>query len=181
MLSQCVRLRDLAAFAALNACGLHVSVAADAIGQPSATDIHRLEEHVRLPAGAAPIGDYVRYYYLSQEGEPRTLVGIFVDKHEFDEPSQVPSGGIVLVSHDEDVSRPWDAGCGVIHVRYTLTSSPHVTARCDPELTFSSPSGLGMFVLVALSVLLALLLAAVVWFVRWSAARKAKASGDHAT
>jgi hypothetical protein len=154
-------------------------MAGDAIDLPSATDIHRLEEHVRLPAGAASIGDYVRYYFLSPEGEPPTVVGVYVRKYYL-EPSQVPSDGIVLVGRDEDVdTQPWDAGCGIVRVRYTLASPANVTARCDPELTFSSPSGSGMLVLVALSVPLALLLAAVVWLSRRLAARRAKASVNH--
>jgi hypothetical protein len=174
MLSAICRLRAVAIFTVLNACASHITMAEEAIERPSLAEIRLIEAQIRMPRGAASIGEYFRYYFMSKTDRPRVIVGMYVEKSELEslEPSEIPATDIVVVESDADVPAPWDAGCSVVTVTYVPRGTQRVNAWCDPELTVESLSYGNRFTApVALASLLGILLAGCVWFWRRSIAR----------
>ena len=129
---------------------------------PSAAEIHAIEAALKMPDGAGPLGEYVRYYYSETDSKSRTVVGMYVQKTclEF-EKIPIPATGMVVVAGERDVPAPWDAGCEVVTVIYAPEKAAHVNARCDSELSLggyvNGEREMLVFVLVVAFLLVALL------------------------
>ena len=124
--------RTAAAFAA---AGIFASCTAvpRLAARPSAVEIHDIEAKATMPSGAASIREYVRYYYASATSRGRTITGMYVARNSL-EPSDVPTGEVVVVGSDAEVPAPFDAGCGVVFVNYDPHSASIMSSYCSAEL-----------------------------------------------
>jgi hypothetical protein len=108
--------------------------AGEMVVEPSSAEIRSLERRVKLPSQASALRTYVRYYYATADSGPvgRSVEGIYVAKSWF-KPSEIPSGDIIVVNAETDVSVPEGAKCAVLFVTYTPSNKTAV-AFCSASL-----------------------------------------------
>ena len=110
------------------------ALADEMVVEPSSAEIRSLERRVKLPSQASALRTYVRYYFATADSGPvgRSIEGIYVAKSWF-KPSEIPSGDIIVVNAETDVSVPEGAKCAVLFVTYTPSNKTAV-AFCSASL-----------------------------------------------
>jgi hypothetical protein len=91
---------------------------------PTLKDISELEGKVRMPKGAAPLKTFTREYAGRVEKGHRIIIGVYSG-----------SGGQILIdkSTQEPDDSTLDGGCGIVNVKYDVTTQRGVDVRCHGE------------------------------------------------
>jgi hypothetical protein len=91
---------------------------------PTVNDIRELESKIQMPKSAAPLNTFTREYAGHIERGHRVIVGLYSGS----------SGRIVIdKSPGELDDSTLDGGCGIVNVKYDLTTNRLVDIRCHGE------------------------------------------------
>lgn len=103
------------------------------IKEPSEREIRSIERALQMPAGAAPMSNYFRYYYAAPERRERWIEGRFIATHlmpNVDKPEEDVGLGVRDGNLLPKVS---GAGCELIAVRYHPRERAVTSIRCAGE------------------------------------------------
>jgi hypothetical protein len=122
----------------LVAATLSLSLAAPALAKsrvPTVAEIAVVERAVQLPAGARPLGDYVRHYTFrparAHGRQPNVIAGIFVvpglEMGKWNRRPGAYGAAILPTPHIAD------GGCAVVHVFYDPEARRMIGAFCNGD------------------------------------------------
>ena len=112
--------------------------AAEVVDKPTEAEIQYIETHIDMPNDAGPLDNYIRFYYVGEDKQQRTIEAGYVSRSDI-EPSKLPVNPIVVVQGYDDVPAWYDASCAAVRISYTPQRSTKVEARCDPSLELFTP------------------------------------------
>jgi hypothetical protein len=101
--------------------------AAETMVKPTVAEIRYIETHINMPNDAGPLDHHIRFYYVGEDKQQRTIEAGYVSRSDI-EPSKLPVNPIVIVQGYEDVPAWYDAGCAAVRISYTPQKSTKVEA-----------------------------------------------------
>jgi len=109
------------------------SIASAAIAADTAQDtasLRKIEEGLKLPPGAAPLGSYNRYYAYAMRDGRKILIGVFIDSGAFPSEGKHPPSAHI-VKNEADLPRILDGGCSVLNVIVDPLAPQDAQVHCN--------------------------------------------------
>jgi hypothetical protein len=99
---------------------------------PSPADVARLEAKVTLPAGASPMGAYVRYYAGTTKDGKQIIRGVYLVTAVVKDMHQDARPGVRIVT-ERDIPEIEDGGCHQVNVEYDVATDTITRIRCNGQ------------------------------------------------